>query len=147
MEPVDVRNHTRVFEGDDCVINKEVGSVRGVEDMVVCVLRTRAVKVGGRGRTGMEWHGINWGTLLSRTFDPRLVFNDFERDVSSRFRLPLLIDKDEGVLTGVGRVELLPTLTRMLGVLHDDLWFIRRKGVGFRPRGNAMNKGNCGRDR
>ena len=121
--------------------------MRGVENVVVCILRTRAVKVGGRERTGMERHGINWGTLLSRTFDPRLVFNDFERDVSGCFRLPLLIDEDEGVLAGVGRVKLLPALTRMLGVFCDDLRFIRRKGVGFRPRGDAMKERNSGGNR
>ena len=120
--------------------------MRGVEDVVVRVFRTRAVKVGGRERMGMEWHRVNWGTFLSCTLNSCLVFNDLERHVSGCFRLPLLIDKDEGVLTGVGRVELLPSLTRMLGVLRNDLWLVRGKGVRFRPRGDAVNEGDCGRN-
>jgi hypothetical protein len=120
--------------------------VRGVENVGVHILRTRAVKVGGRERTGVEWHGIDWGTLLSRTFNSCLVFNDLERYISGCFRLPLLIDEDKGVLAGIGRVELLPTLTWMLGILCDDLWLVRGKGVRFRPRGDAVNEGDCGRN-
>ena len=61
--------------------------------------------------------------------------------------MPLLVDEDEGVLTGVCRVELLPTLTRMLGVLCDDLWLIRREGVRLRSRGDAVKERDSGGDR
>jgi hypothetical protein len=35
----------------------------------------------------------------------------------------------------------------MLGVLCDDLWFVRREGVGLRPGGDAVKERNSGRDR
>ena len=146
-QPIDVSDHTRVFKGDDCIVNKEAGSVRGVEDMVVCVLRTSASEVRRGEGAGMKWHRVNWGTLFSYTFNTCLIFNNFEGDVGGCLCLPLLVDKDEGILASVGGVELLPTLTQMLGVLHDDLWFIRREGVRFRPRGDAVKEGDCRRDR
>ena len=121
--------------------------MRGVENVMVHVLRTRAGVVRGREGASVEWHGVNWSTLLSCTFNTYFILYHLEGDVGSRFCLPLLVDKDEGVLTGVGRVELLPTLTQMLGVLCDDLWLVRREGIGFRPRGDAVKEGNCGRDR
>jgi hypothetical protein len=35
----------------------------------------------------------------------------------------------------------------MLGVFCNDLWFVRREGVGLRPGGDAVKKRNSGRDR
>jgi hypothetical protein len=146
-QPVHISNYTRVFKGNDCIIDEEASSMRGVENVMVCVFGTGAIKVGGRERTGVEWHGVNWGTLLSRTFNTRLILHYLEGNVGSCFCLPLLIDKDEGVLTGVCGVELLPSLTRVLGVLCDDLWLVRREGIGFRPGGDAMEERDSGGNR
>jgi hypothetical protein len=87
-EPVDVRDHTRVFERDDCIVDEEASGMRGVENVMVRIFRTGTIEIGGRERASVEWHGIDWGTLLSRTFNSRFVFNDFEGDISGCFRLP-----------------------------------------------------------
>ena len=91
--------------------------MRGVENVMVRIFRTRTVVVWGGERASVEWHRIDRSTFLPSTFKTSLVFNSFEGNVGGGFRLSVLIDEDKGVLTGISGIELLPSLTWMLGVL------------------------------
>jgi hypothetical protein len=87
-EPVDISDHTRVFKGDDCVVDEEASGMRGVENVMVRIFRTGTIEVRGRERASVERHGVNWGTLLPRTFNACLVFDNFKGDVAGSLCLP-----------------------------------------------------------
>ena len=62
--------------------------MRGVENVMVRIFRTGTIEIRGREGTSVEWHGVNWGTLLPRTFNACFIFNDFEGNIGGCLRLP-----------------------------------------------------------
>ena len=61
--------------------------MRGVENVVVCIFRTRTIEIRGREGASVERHGVNWGTLFPCTFNTCFIFNDFEGNIGGCLRL------------------------------------------------------------
>ena len=126
--PVDVSNHPRVAKGNDYIINKFKHSVGRVENGVVRVLGTRASKVRRGERTSMQREGVHCGTLLASAQEACLISFCLEQNVSHSFGLTELIDKDKGVLTRIGGIVLLPSISWVIGIEGEGDGVVRGQG-------------------
>jgi hypothetical protein len=145
-KPVDVSDNTRVLESFDCVVNDGTCSVGGVKDVEVRVFRTRASVVGGGVGASVKWHGINRLVLTPGALKTCFVLMSFVADVGGSFRLPLVIDKEEGVVLGVRSVEFLPYPAWALQIVWVANRRVSREGDVTSLRGDALGKGDFGRN-
>ena len=143
---MDISNDTGVLEGFDGVVNDGARSVRGVEDVEICVLRTRASIVGGGIGTSVKWHGMNGVVLTPSALETCFVLMGFVADVGGSLRLSLLVDKEEGVVLGVRSVKFLPYPSWALKIVWVVNGRVSREGDVARLRGDALGKGDFGRD-
>ena len=139
---MDISNDARVSETLDCFVNNRTGSMGGVENVEIRIFWTRAIVVGGRIGASVKWHGVNMVTLAPSPFKTSLVLMGLVADIGGSFRLPLVIDKDEGVVLRVSSVELLPYSTRILRTVWVINKRVREERGVVSSRGDAVNKRN-----
>jgi len=112
-----VSNNTRVFEIYNGIVDEESRHRRGMEDVEVVVLDPKTVKIGRGMCTCMKGNGVLGIPLLVDPYNVSVNSNLPKSDISCYFVLPILIEKDEGVLPCITTVVLTPPNSWMVRVI------------------------------
>ena len=89
-----------------------------MEDIEVSVFDPNAVKVGRGKYSSVKGGGILMVPFASYPYKMSVFSNAPVRDISSRLRLPFLIEEDDGVKVGLSPIVSYPSLTRVVWVLE-----------------------------
>ena len=134
--PINVSDNTRIFEVYDGVVDKKLGGGRGVKDVEVVILDPRVIEIGRRVCACMKGDGVFGISPLTNSYNVSVNSNLSEGDVLHYFVLPVLIEKDKGVLLCITTVVLTPSRSWMVRVikLFGELGNV---GDGARSRGKG----------
>jgi len=108
MRPISVNisDNARVFEIYNGVIDEELGSGGRVENVEVVIFDPRTIEVGGRVCMCMKRNGVFRVSLFADPYNVSINSNLSKGDVSCNFVLPVLIEKNQGVLPRITAVVL-----------------------------------------
>jgi hypothetical protein len=129
--PMDVSDNARVLEVSKGVVNEGASGVGGVEDVVVRIFRTRAIKVGGGKRTCVEGERVDNTAFLASTHESGLISNWLVGDVLSGLGLAELVNENERIVPRVRGVKFLPSITRMVCVSGNGKRVVARASDGY----------------
>jgi len=117
---INVSDNTRVFKIYNGVVDKESRGGGRVEDVEVVVFDPRAVEIGRGVCSCMEGNGVLGIALLASPYKVGVDPNLSKGDVSRDFVLPILIEKDKGVLPRITAVVLAPSEAWVIGIVYLD---------------------------
>ena len=115
--PVYISNYPRVFEVNQGVVDKEVTSGRGVEDIEVSVLDPSSVEIGRGEGSSMKGGGIFPIALAMNADKISILVDTSVADILGGFCLSFLVKEDDGVEVRLSTVIPYPPFARVIGVL------------------------------
>jgi len=141
---IDVSNNAGILEIDDGIVDEELGSGGGMENVEVVIFDPRMIEVGGGVCTCVEGNRIlgvpPFASSYKMSVDPDLS----EGDITCHLVLPVLVEEDERVLPRITVVILAPPTSWVIWVA-GLLGELRDVGDGARGRGEGNGRVVCGK--
>jgi len=115
--PVNISDNTGILEIDDGVVDKELGSGGGVENVEVVIFDPRAIEIGGRVCTCVEGNRKLGVTPFASSYKVSVDPNLPESDIACHLILSVLVEEDKWVLPRITAVILAPPSSWMIWVV------------------------------
>jgi hypothetical protein len=102
----------------------------GVEDVVVCIFRTRTIEIGRGEGACMKREGVDDATFVTSPHELGLVSYRLVGNVLGGLGLAKLVDEDEWVVPKVSRIKFLPAIARVVSVSEGGERMVACAGDG-----------------
>jgi len=136
---INVSDNTRILEINNGVVDEELGSRGGMENIEVVIFDPRAIEIGSRVCACMEGDGKFRVTTFASSYKMSINPGLSEGDVTCHLILPILVEEHKWVLPCITVVVLTPPTSWMVWVV-ELLSELRDVGNGARSRGEGNGR-------
>jgi len=115
--PMYVSDYPRVFEVNQGIVDKEVTSGQGMENVEVSVFDSSPVEIRRRKGLSMKGGGILLIALATDANKMSVFIDASVADISGSFCLSFLVKEDDGIKMGLSAIIPYPAFSRVVGIL------------------------------